>query len=543
MRPFDAALIGLLLSHYLTAVSANPPIGQITDTVPPSVSTAAPLITAIPLQTTSTHAKRDDGGDSGRVLQRRQIQAPLAGHRHSPITSVGPAAMVKDTSIMALYAGVCNGHMEGDKVCASAESMFVCHSNGTAAPELLICPTGYVCCHTKNVCNKDNTCSTFDNFMVPSAPTAPWNPNSSSILSIHAPKKAVVTTSGFCNGAKPMRVGYITSWGQYYTGGCKYGVNMINPKKWTHLIYAFGSISGSSIILDPSADLPYVKQIRKRGVKVMLSVGGWGAAGEFVTMAGTDAGRVAFAKSALSIFKQYGFDGIDLDWEFPQSYLDANGKVIPGSEGDNLSALLVTMRYYFNTVKTRHLLLSLAVPVIPTVYNYPLKTMAKYADFVNVMTYDLNGPWDSTALPNTDNRIIKATFASLLNHAKFPRNKLLLGLAFYGRTYQLLNPSTCKGIGCAFNNTGHPLQGTCAQQSGYVYMNDVRGLIAGGAKPQSDAVTGTSWLISGDSWVTYDSKADFKKKDAYAKSLCLGGTFVWEIDQDPQGTSVYWGNV
>ncbi|KAI9352033.1 glycoside hydrolase [Obelidium mucronatum] len=258
-------------------------------------------------------------------------------------------------------------------------------------------------------------------------------------------------------------------------------------------------------------------------------------------MAATDASRKAFALSAMSIFTQYGFTGIDVDWEFPQSYKDSAGKIIPGSDGDNLGKLLTTLRYYFDMNTKIHYTISLAVPTIPTIYNYPLAEMAKYADFVNVMTYDLNGPWDATALPNTDNRQIKATFDSLVTHAKFPKNKLLLGLAFYGRSYKLTDPASCNGIGCSFVKGGNAYAGACSQTSGYVFMSDILSLRAGGAIARSDATTGTSWLITSDgSWVTFDSYADFKRKDAYAKSICLGGTFVWEIDQDPQSKYTYW---
>ncbi|KAJ3026990.1 UNVERIFIED_CONTAM: hypothetical protein HDU68_004691 [Siphonaria sp. JEL0065] len=462
----------------------------------------------------------------------------LIGRNGGGSATISNSSMQSDLVVQSLFSSICTGQPDNTKLCASRVSVFVCNKNGIIETQL--CPSGYVCCHATNACNPDNTCSTNSNSVIPEAPAIPVYTNASQ-LGVPAPP-SVVTAAGFCkqNGNKPMRMGYITSWGQYASDGCRLLPSKINPKKWSHLLYSFGAISGNSVVLDVNADLPYVQALRAQGIKVILSVGGWGAAQEFVTMAATDAGRKQFSQSVLDIFDQYGFDGVDLDWEFPSSYKDSNGNVIAGSEGDNLGNLITTLRYYFKQTNKKYFL-SLAVPTIPTVYNYPLDIMAKYCDFVNVMTYDLHGPWEDTANPNTDNQIIKDTFDSLVNYAKFPRHKLNLGLAFYGRTYKLSDPGSCNGVGCPFIKDGNPYAGTCAQSNGYVHMVDLLKMRRNGAVAQSDAASGTSWLITSDgSWVTFDAWADFKRKEAYAKSMCLGGTFVWAVDQDPDQVYVYW---
>ncbi|KAJ3084522.1 hypothetical protein HDU99_000268 [Rhizoclosmatium hyalinum] len=471
--PSHSAIVVVLLTALSSMVQANPAVAQ----YPSAVPTSAARVATLGLVTTTVD------------------------------NSTNP--MQTDTTIHSLYSTVCAGQANNAKICVNTEAMFVCNQNSTV--QMVVCPTGFVCCHGTNTCNPDITCGNNTLSIVPSIPTIPTNGGSSDVGFPNL--AAVTTTSGFCkkNKNKPLRVGYITSWGQYYQGNCKQDVSTISKKKWTHLIYAFGAISGNNIVLDVNADLPYVTKLRAQGIKIILSVGGWGAASAFVGVASSSANRQAFAASAMSIFTQYGFDGIDLDWEFPTSYKDTNGKVIPGSDGDNLAKLIQTLRNAFRANKAKHYTISLAVPVIPTVYNYPLADMAKYCDFVNVMTYDLNGPWDSSALPNTDNRIIKATFQSLLKTAKFPANKLLLGLAYYGRTYKLASPSTCNGIGCAFISGATSYSGACSQSSGYVYMNDIQALIDGGATQHDDVTTGTSWLITSDgSWVTYDSLKNFK---------------------------------
>lgn len=58
---------------------------------------------------------------------------------------------------------------------------------------------------------------------------------------------------------------------------------------------------------------------RKRAdLKVSFAIGGWNEGStKYSTMASTAAGRDAFASSVAALIKQHGFDGVDLDWEYP----------------------------------------------------------------------------------------------------------------------------------------------------------------------------------------------------------------------------------
>lgn len=98
----------------------------------------------------------------------------------------------------------------------------------------------------------------------------------------------------------------------------------INPKLWTHINYAFALIDGSfnlgqmnSFDVDFYSRVVSLKQLNP-SLQVFISVGGWSAGGAiFSSMASTAANRAKFIASALALMNTYGFDGIDIDWEYP----------------------------------------------------------------------------------------------------------------------------------------------------------------------------------------------------------------------------------
>lgn len=58
---------------------------------------------------------------------------------------------------------------------------------------------------------------------------------------------------------------------------------------------------------------------KKRGVKVSLALGGWNdsAGDKYSRLVNNPAARKRFVEHALQFVEKYGFDGLDLDWEYP----------------------------------------------------------------------------------------------------------------------------------------------------------------------------------------------------------------------------------
>lgn len=165
-----------------------------------------------------------------------------------------------------------------------------------------------------------------------------------------------------------MSVGYFNGGGDV-TAGPGGDINKLDVRQITHLNYSFGLIYNDEkdetnpALKDPAklhqiwlspkveADLALLPVLRKQNpaLKVLLSVGGWGARG-FSGAASTPETRAVFIRSAQAIVEKYGLDGIDLDWEFPVN--GAWGLVASKPEDRaNFTALLKELRSAFGDKK------------------------------------------------------------------------------------------------------------------------------------------------------------------------------------------------
>ncbi|MGY6038441.1 glycosyl hydrolase family 18 protein [Aeromonas sp. AE23HZ002T15] len=237
-------------------------------------------------------------------------------------------------------------------------------------------------------------------------------------------------------------IGYFTSWRTGKNGLPAYLVNDIPWDKITHINYAFAAVDEQShtIKVDdaatkmtwsgvPGAEMDpefayqghfnllskYKKQYPD--VKTLISVGGWADTRGFYTATTkgdcsvNTAGINAFADSAVSFIRQYGFDGVDVDYEYPTSMKDAgNPNDFPLSNQcraklfANYEVLMKTLRTRLDNAGTedgRKYMLTIASPASA----YLLRGMenfqvTQYLDYVNLMTYDFHGAWNNFVAHN-----------------------------------------------------------------------------------------------------------------------------------------------
>lgn len=347
-------------------------------------------------------------------------------------------------------------------------------------------------------------------------------------------------------------VAYFVNWAIY---GRKHRPQDLPAEKLTHVLYAFANVrpeTGEVYLTDTWADTDIhwegdswndtgtnlygcLKQLnllkrRNRHLKVLLSVGGWTYSANFRQPASTPQGRAAFASSCVDLIRNLGFDGIDVDWEYPQS---------PAEAADWVALLQATrdaMDAYSRSACPEappHLELTVACPAGPQNYErLDLPAMDRLLDFWNLMAYDYAGSWDASAghqanlHPSPDNPASTpfSTVAAVDAYTSrgVPAHKLVLGMPLYGRAFQATD-----GPGRPFSGTG---EGTW--EAG---VHDYKRLPLPGSQECVDEGVGASYCYDGSAsrtMVSYDTAPMARRKAEWLASRGLGGAMWWESSGD-----------
>ena len=163
--------------------------------------------------------------------------------------------------------------------------------------------------------------------------------------------------------------------------------------------------------------------------------------------------------------------------------------------------------------------------------------LAKYVDWINLMSYDLHGSWDSPesyigsyVYAHTNLTEISDAL-NLLWRNDVPANKVNLGLGFYGRSYTLEDAS-CTMPGCPFESGGEA--GRCTGESGILSYAEISAVYKTyNIEPVLDEEAGVRHFAWGDNqWVSYDDPGTIKQKVDFANENGLLGIFIWALDLD-----------
>jgi hypothetical protein len=203
-------------------------------------------------------------------------------------------------------------------------------------------------------------------------------------------------------------IGYMPSW----TGD----VNSVQYSKLTHINYAFllpTATGGLQSIENPSKLQSLVSLAHANGVKVMISVGGWnnGDDSGFETLAGNSGYRNTFVTNMINFVNQYGLDGVDIDWEYPDAGTSANNYV-------TLMTQLATEMHNRGKLLTAAVVGTGGGSILASVFNV--------VDFLNLMAYDYNN-YDHSTYSYAQQSMSEWRGRGL------PQNKCVLGVPFYGR--------------------------------------------------------------------------------------------------------------
>lgn len=326
---------------------------------------------------------------------------------------------------------------------------------------------------------------------------------------------------------------------------------MISATQLTHLNFAFALIDDTNRITpSTAADTALYKQAMtlkdsNPNLKIFISVGGWAfndpgpTQKRFSTMASSAANRATFITSSIQFMRTYGFDGIDIDWEYPVD--DLRGGV--AADKANLNSLVKEFR---SAIDSSGGGFGLTITTPSSYYylrHFDVAEISKWIDWFNHMTYDLHGVWDKDSKflgPNVNSHSNLTEIDISMNlfwRNNVPASKIAMGLGFYGRSFQLASPS-CTKPGCLF--TGPANKGACTGAAGILSYSEIQAAVNGTASQRKRATANVVWdkeaavkyAYWSDQWVSYDDSDTFKQKIDYANGLGLGGMLVWAIDQD-----------
>lgn len=311
----------------------------------------------------------------------------------------------------------------------------------------------------------------------------------------------------------------------------------IDATLFTHLYYAFAKLDPSSYaVLPPDSDngriAAFTPAVRNSNpdIQTMLSIGGGSSPpSTFSSMAASSSARATFIRTSIALARQYGFDGLDLDWEYPSTAADMSNfgiliaewqaAVVAENAADPLlltAAVYFTCNYY-------------------TGNTYPVASISDNLDWIIIMAYDF-WSWQPsktgihTALYKSDNTqpTVSADggITAWLN-AGLPAEKAMLGLASYGLTWYLKTPATSNGIGAAATGAG-PI---------YSYDMVQSFITSSSATCRRDTTVTVAVYCYGKVgsqtlWVGYDDATSIAAKVRYLKGRGMGGYTFWRLGFD-----------
>lgn len=294
---------------------------------------------------------------------------------------------------------------------------------------------------------------------------------------------------------------------------------------------AFGHINNNVITWEaPENVKDSFARIRSinANTKLILSIGGWSAGG-FSEAAMTEESRELVANSAATLVQEYGLDGIDIDWEYP--CFSVAGIQSDMKDKENFTLFLAKIREKLNAFDGKMLTIAAGGDTYYTL-NTNMAEAQKYLDYVQLMTYDLQGGFTKIAGHHAslypgktslfDVCVDKAV--KVFKEAGVPAEKLIVGIPFYSRIWKGVKGGT-DGLGLEAETVGMYGPGYGDLVEKFIDKN--------GYKRYWDEIGKAPYLFNGDEFISYDDEQGIKEKALYIKEQGLGGMMFWEYQCDP----------
>jgi len=353
-------------------------------------------------------------------------------------------------------------------------------------------------------------------------------------------------------------------------------LSKVSWSKYTHLTYAFAETTpdvGALTLAGSNPDLlpQFVQEAHLNRVNALVSIGGWTGSRYFSSNVGSAKNRTAFVKTVINFAKKYHLDGLDFDWEFPfKAGVGCN--LLNKADTANFLSFLQELR---KDPLGSKLILSAATSIVP--FSGPngnpltdVSGFAKVLDYVEIMNYDIWGPWSATVGPNAP---LNDTCAAVKNQAGsavsavrkwhaagFPYGQIVLGIPSYGHSFEVTKAdafqpgSTNLRPYPNFDSSAHPkgdswdgdagvdVCGNAVFPGGTInfwglvqlgYLN-ADGTPKKGIYSRYDSCSQTPYVYNAQiqHMVSYDNAQSFAAKGKYILNTGLRGFAMWEAGGD-----------
>ncbi|HDZ40754.1 MAG TPA: glycoside hydrolase family 18 protein [Bacteroidetes bacterium] len=344
----------------------------------------------------------------------------------------------------------------------------------------------------------------------------------------------------------------------YYMARNNYDPSEIPVGKLTHIIFSFTEVIDNRMVFRSPESAERLKELvlqkgRNPGLKVMVACGGWGGSGGFSDMAASAENRQIFVQSVIDFINEYDLDGLDVDWEYPG--LPGIGNPFRPEDRENFTALMKELREAMDATGKKLTLTFAAAGWDKYFDNIETLEVMKYADYMNIMTYDFVGGNQPYTAHHTNLGLISLDDLKGTDYLKYindsiisreetdwqPRSiegiinfitglgvdkqQLIIGAAFYGKAWKVKTTEN-NGLYQATRGlqSGWPsyaaIRDSMENKNGYIVYRD--------EKARAPYIFNKSDSI----FITFDDTFSVRLKARYAMDNKLGGIMFWEQSQD-----------
>lgn len=348
-----------------------------------------------------------------------------------------------------------------------------------------------------------------------------------------------------CVDGEFIKMCYYSAWAIYRDGSQALTPEDIDAHHCSHLVLAYATIDDTGKNLkfpDTYENMHLPERLNdmrdhKDDLNMVLSVGGWMMDSEAWSNVVRDKESMdTFTANAITFLRFHDFDGIDLDWQYP---------AFRGSSHEDQARLVELCERFRHGIETEsepdskwHLSFSLSVDPSAhrVMYSYDLKRLAKEVDFFNLKTYDLHGHWSEPLTADHHSPLVggdelspepKDSVNELAKEwvmSGVPASQIVIGLAFYGRSFKLKSAN--------YSFPGAPAVGPGSDGGEGIPVNKICHLIRGGVEEKYIPEKRVPYYVIDDEWVGFDNPRSIREKAQLVAKNHLGGIAMWTMDQD-----------